>query len=148
MGKATYRKWLARVLDHDTPWEEREIIGFRTLVRRDPGAQYLLECFQVRAEAGVYRITPGQDRKGVEYLLSKSLKKSGKPRKGCRLSPEHLAVLRDLDHHQLVGIDLQVRGAYYVAIAKSGASFQYLGTMYEQMWVGPVCRPERLKALG
>lgn len=138
-------KWMRRVLDIETPWTEHEIIYFRRAVGvsgiRDEDAKAVLRSmFTETATAGRYRITTSQDEKGRAYLLSKSLLRNGTPRKGCRLGARELDILSNFSHHTLIGLYRPQAGyEHFLPIYKmhslDGRSFEYVGTVYEQLLV-------------
>lgn len=149
----SYVKWLARVKDVKTPWTEEEIIYFRKAVGRSGIKDQelkldLLYEFNMRADAKGYRITFGHDVKGQHYMLSKSLRKDGTLRKGSKLGYREITILKTLKHHKLVGVRNMVptnftysnmENAYFLpiyrAVSRSGESFDYIGTTYEQVEV-------------
>lgn len=144
MSTKAYDKWLSRVNNAETPWSEQEIIYFRKAVGAS-GIQdaclreTLREKFADVAYSPGYRITREHSEKGRAYLLAKSLKKDGTPRKGCRLGDFELGVLRNLEEHRLVGLERASAGEHYWpiyrAIAEDGTSFDYVGATYELVQV-------------
>ncbi len=141
----TYEKWRVRIIDHDTPWTENEIIYFRKAIgqcgMKDPVQRASLRnLFFINTESIYYRITDEQSERGRDYLLSKSLKLNGERRTGCKLDSYELNVLRNLDHHLFVGLECSTAGLahyfpVYRAVSKTGDSFDYVGATYSQMEV-------------
>jgi len=138
MQPRTEKKWMARALDTITPWAERDIISFRRACR---DSTELISAFQDAVDsAGGVPITPEQNEKGRTYLLSRSLRKDGTERVGCRLTDFDLGILRAFSHHMFVDLYNigRVRPHYlpvYRAISTSGEWFEYVGFMYEHVTV-------------
>lgn len=142
-----FKKWLKRIEDTETPWTEKDIIYFRKAVGssglKDPTERALLRSLfvQTAESIGGYRITREHCAKGTGYVLSKSLRQDGRPRKGCIFTPWQLGIFQNLQEHRLV--DLWFNGnAYfhhflpvYRAIAKFGDTVDYVGTTYSLMRV-------------
>lgn len=137
----TYKKWLLRVLDTDTPWTEQQIIFFRMYLRaNDSKYPELRRMFQDIGSSVGYDITQEHSDKGRDYLIRNSWYKNGlRIRKGNILGIREKEVVRNLSHHKLVGLYQQFNpysmgNSYtlpiYRAIARDGAIFEYTGTIY------------------
>ena len=146
----TASKWLARINDTTTPWSESEIIYFRKAVgycglKNVDEREMLLTAFQKKCDAiNGYMITEEQSLKGQHYLLTNTVKKSGQYRKGAKLGDRELDIMRNLSHHLFVGLYAEYNGAgevmSYLPIYRAvsimvSASFEYVGTRYEQLEV-------------
>jgi hypothetical protein len=146
MGKA-YANWLDKLESAEVFTENdviylRKAIGYSGLA--DEGQRHALkyELYKRLSGRGI-RLTLAQQRKGTEYLLGKSLRKDGKPRKGCKLNAREIAILQSRNvTHRWVDIYPQANGfgkvLGYLPVyrAEAGAdSFDYVGTVYDLMTV-------------
>jgi hypothetical protein len=101
-------------------------------------------------QTGGARITDQHDEKGRSYMLSKSFKKDGSPRKNGVLSEAQGKVLENLQHHLLVDFRYDSIGrvqAVYRAVAKDGTYFDYMGCQYEYIDYVSGVRSPRLRAV-
>ncbi len=138
-----FEKWVC-MLDERSEWSEGEIIAFRKALGhcgfKDPAQkQELLKRFRTRAELGCYRITRQQAVKGQTYLLKNSLKLNGEMRSGCKLGWKEIKILKELDHHLLVGMEPQYNAfgklTHYLPIYRAISfphSFEYIGDRYSE----------------
>lgn len=135
----SYNRWLTRVKDFQTPWTEKEIIYFRKAVGQ-AGIKNSTERMDLlmRVSGRKYRITTDHSEKGRNYLLNKTLKRNGGLRKGAKLGRRELQILRNLSHHNFVGLYEYCPGYYfpiYEAVSLNGKTFSYIGCTYSQLEV-------------
>lgn len=142
-----YLKWEARVNDTTTPWTEQEVIYFRKATGhsglKDRNERIALQAL-FRDTIGHdgfqgYRITRQHDVKGQAYVISKSERVNGQPRKGTKFSARELQVFKQLEHHLIVGMYFPQYGLdcwlpIYRAVAPCGY-VEYVGATYELMVV-------------
>ena len=131
----TFKKWLDRVKDHETPWTENDIIFYRKYVGCNGSAnkeqkQILKQLFESGIE---YSITQDQTEKGLNYIKNKALKKNGKLRntKNQPFGNREVTIIKNFKEFKFVGLYSASRHndftkPIYKVIAKNGMYFEYI----------------------
>lgn len=142
----SYEKWFAKC--SDVQWTESDVIYFRKAIGLS-GLHHselrvsLRNRFYHSMPINGYRLTREQQDKGTEYLLSKSLKKDGSRRKGCKLGTYELGILLSAKvQHSLVGLHDNsgpiTHGNHYLPVYRAQANgryFDYIGAVYDMVEV-------------
>lgn len=146
MKQNTFNKWLNQT--ERECWSEKDIIYFRKAINSSAISPEQHDLLMDAVEGKSYALHPEQQDKGTRYLLSKSLKLNGTPRKHNKLSPECISILRNDPVHRLVGFrNLNPYGmnsyvAVYEAKDSFGRCFRYTGVTYDLLDVLYVYAPE------
>lgn len=138
MESKAFKKWSARIENGPLTWTEHEIIYLRKAIgycglKSNDERQILRYKFQVYCEKNCVVITKVHDRKGQNYMLSKSLKQNGQLRKNNKLSGKQIEIMKALDFHRIIGLYNTAGNnilPVYRAVSKVG-SFDYTGATYE-----------------
>ena len=131
MENKTFQKYL-QLTKKGHVWTESEIIYFRKYINgSSPLDADSIEQLINSIEGKTYRITDAQTVKGITWLKNHCFRLDGKVRKGCKLMPFELSVIKNFKEFRFVGLWNASDNAYrnylpiYRTIAKDGSYFDY-----------------------
>jgi len=139
----TFRKWVDRVLDFQTPWSENDIIYFRKAIGysgiKNANLRRALKCaFNAVLERLSYAITPEQTTKGIEYLKFRTFKRNGDMRqaKSNPFGAREANIIKNFSHFEFCGVHnpngfsgYEFYLPIYKVVARDGSSFEYTTNM-------------------